>query len=83
LFGRKNSGDARAQLAALSWSQAVIEFGTDGTILAANKSFLDVLGYRLEEILGKHHSMLLPAGQRDSAELRTHRRSASPMRRRQ
>jgi methyl-accepting chemotaxis protein len=70
MFGRKNGGDAQAQLAALSRSQAVIEFNTDGTILAANKNFLDALGYRLEEIQGKHHSMFLPAGQRDSADYR-------------
>ena len=70
MFGRKSGGDAQAKLAALGRSQAVIEFNTDGTILAANNNFLDVLGYRLEEIQGKHHSMFLPAGQRDSAEYR-------------
>ena len=39
MFGRKFSGDAQAQLAAIGRSQAVIEFAMDGTILSANKNF--------------------------------------------
>jgi len=70
MFGRKFSGDAQDQLAAISRSQAVIEFTMDGTILGANKNFLNALGYGLEEIKGKHHSMFVPADQRDSAEYR-------------
>jgi methyl-accepting chemotaxis protein len=70
MFGRKSDGDAQAQVAAINRSQAVIEFAMDGTILTANQNFLNALGYRLEEIKGKHHSMLVPADQRDSAEYR-------------
>jgi methyl-accepting chemotaxis protein len=70
MFGRKFSGDAQAQLAAIGRSQAVIEFAMDGTILSANKNFLNALGYGLEEIKGKHHSMFVPADQRDGAEYR-------------
>jgi methyl-accepting chemotaxis protein len=70
MFGRKQGGDAQAQLAAIGRSQAVIEFALDGTILVANQNFLDALGYRLNEIQGKHHSMFVPPGQRESAEYR-------------
>jgi methyl-accepting chemotaxis protein len=70
MFGRKFSEDAQDQLAAIGRSQAVIEFTMDGTILGANKNFLNALGYGLEEIKGKHHSMFVPADQRDSAEYR-------------
>lgn len=52
--------DALAQLAALNRSQAVIEFDPDGTILTANLNFLQTLGYALEEVRGKHHSLFLP-----------------------
>jgi len=45
------------QTAAISKAQAVIEFQLDGTIVTANDNFLNTLGYRLEEIQGKHHSM--------------------------
>ncbi|MDF0520604.1 PAS domain-containing methyl-accepting chemotaxis protein [Bradyrhizobium yuanmingense] len=68
MFGRKSHGDAQARLDAIGRSQAMIEFNLDGTIISANKNFLDALGYRLEEIQGKHHSMFVPADQRDSAE---------------
>jgi methyl-accepting chemotaxis protein len=70
MFGRNSSGDAQAQVAAINQSQAVIEFAMDGTILTANQNFLNALGYRLEEIKGKHHSMFVPADQRDSADYR-------------
>lgn len=49
---------------------AVIEFSLDGTVLAANQNFLQVMGYRLEEIVGKHHRMFVDAGTRQSAEYR-------------
>ncbi|WP_271628134.1 methyl-accepting chemotaxis protein [Bradyrhizobium sp. CCBAU 11445] len=68
MFGRKSQIDAQARLDAIGRSQAMIEFNLDGTILTANKNFLNALGYRLDEIQGKHHSMFLPADQRDSAE---------------
>ncbi|MDD1522070.1 MULTISPECIES: methyl-accepting chemotaxis protein [Bradyrhizobium] len=68
MFGRKSHSDAQARLDAIGRSQAMIEFKLDGTIVTANKNFLDALGYRLEEIQGKHHSMFVPADQRDSAE---------------
>lgn len=70
MFGRKSHGDAQAQLAAIARSQAMIEFDLDGTILTANKLFLDALGYQLDEIKGKHHSIFVPADQRDSAAYR-------------
>ncbi len=54
---RKGSGEMSDILAALSRSQAVIEFSMDGTILTANENFLKVMGYRIDEIKGKHHSM--------------------------
>jgi len=43
--------------AAIDKSQAVIEFDPDGIILKANANFLNTMGYRLEEIVGKHHKI--------------------------
>ncbi len=70
---RNNSvaANAIAQATAIGKSQAVIEFNLDGTIITANQNFLDAMGYRLDEIQGKHHSMFVEAGERDSAEYRT------------
>ena len=58
------------QLAAISKSQAVIEFEMDGTILNANDNFLRVTGYSLDEIKGKHHSMFVDTETRNSHEYR-------------
>lgn len=46
-------------LKALDRSQAVIEFTLEGKILHANKNFLDVTGYSLNEIIGRHHSIFV------------------------
>ena len=51
--------DHAGQIKALGQSQCVIEFGLDGTILSANDKFLEAFGYRLEEIVGRHHSMFV------------------------
>jgi methyl-accepting chemotaxis protein len=62
--------DALAQVDAISKSQAVIEFNMDGTIVTANRNFLDAMGYRLEEIAGKHHAIFMPREMRESPEYR-------------
>ncbi|WP_242225193.1 methyl-accepting chemotaxis protein [Shinella zoogloeoides] len=46
-------------MAALDRSQAVIHFKPDGTILWANDNFCKTLGYSLNEIVGKHHSLFV------------------------
>ena len=51
--------NAVAVLAALSKSQAMIEFDLSGKILTANDNFCKALGYQLSEIVGKHHSMFV------------------------
>jgi methyl-accepting chemotaxis protein len=50
----------RSQLDAIHRTQAVIEFETDGTIRTANENFLGAVGYRLDEIKGRHHRMFMP-----------------------
>lgn len=56
------------QLAAIGKSQAVIEFNMDGIIQDANENFLNTVGYTLEEIKGKHHSMFVDPTYRASPE---------------
>ncbi|MBS9782238.1 MAG: PAS domain S-box protein [Arcobacter sp.] len=45
------------KLDAISKSQAIIEFDTNGFILDANENFLKATHYTLEEIVGKHHKI--------------------------
>jgi methyl-accepting chemotaxis protein len=56
------------QLAAIDKSQAVIEFDLNGTILTANENFLTTVGYRLDEIVGKHHRIFVDPSQHNSRE---------------
>jgi len=50
-------GSHDAAWRAICRSQAVIEFGPDGGIEWANDHFLSLMGYSLEEIVGRHHRM--------------------------
>jgi methyl-accepting chemotaxis protein len=62
--------DLIGKIDAINRSQAVIEFNLDGTVISANQKFLDLLGYRLEEIKGQHHSLFVDPLDRASAEYR-------------
>ncbi|MCK1642389.1 PAS domain-containing methyl-accepting chemotaxis protein [Bradyrhizobium sp. 157] len=65
-----STADLAGQIAAISKSQAVIEFNMDGTIIGANQNFLRTVGYSLDEIRGRHHSMFVEQTERDSAAYR-------------
>ncbi len=60
--------DLRGQVAAIGKSQAVIEFDLSGNILTANDNFLNAVGYRLDEVQGKHHSIFVESGYAHSSE---------------
>ncbi len=67
-----NSADVgfRAEIEAIERSQAVIRFAMDGTILNANRNFLNVLGYTLDEVKGRHHRIFVEPAYADSADYR-------------
>lgn len=44
---------------ALDRSQAIISFRPDGTIVEVNRRFLDTVGYRMDEVVGKNHRMFV------------------------
>ena len=62
--------DYEGRLRAIDKAQAVIEFDTNGIVLQANQNFLDTLGYRLEEIQGKHHRLFCDDAYAQSPEYR-------------
>lgn len=66
----KATSDQAAIVDAISRSQAMIEFQLDGTIVDANQNFLAVLGYTLDEIKGRHHSMFVEESYRNSLDYR-------------
>ena len=59
---RLQSHDHAAQIEAFSRALTMVEFTTDGTIVNANSNFLAAMGYRMEELRGRHHSMFVEPG---------------------
>src|SRR5690606_1045697 len=51
--------DFAAQIAASSSSQSVVQFTASGEITCANANVLQATGYRLDEIVGQHHSLFV------------------------
>jgi len=62
--------ESSMQLDAISRTQAVIEFNMDGTVITANKNFLTLMGYTLDEIKGRHHSLFVDSDHASSVEYR-------------
>ena len=62
--------DVMGQVSAINRSQGIIHFDMEGAILDANENFLHVLGYRMEEIRGRHHRCLVDADYADTPDYR-------------
>ena len=60
--------DYVGQITALNRSQAVIEFSNDGVIITANPNFLAIMGYTLDEIVGRHHRIFVDSAYANSIE---------------
>lgn len=62
--------DYSGQVEAIGKSNAVIEFDLEGKILTANDNFLGAVGYTMDELKGRHHSMFCEESYRNSSEYR-------------
>ena len=51
--------DYNNQMEAISRVQAIISFTPAGEIITANENFLNAVGYTLQEVVGKHHSIFV------------------------
>ena len=67
---KRKSMSQQGQVEAIDRSLAVIEFEMDGTIVHANDNFLNAVGYALDEIKGKHHSIFAEPSYAASSEYR-------------
>ncbi len=56
---KKKALDFSYKLQAISKSNSIIEFDTNGNILDANDNFLKIFGYKKEEVIGKHHEIFI------------------------
>ncbi|MFB2552437.1 methyl-accepting chemotaxis protein [Ensifer soli] len=62
------SADLKSVFLALNGSQAIIEFRMDGTVLSANENFCRTFDYQPEEIVGKHHRILVDPAEANAAD---------------
>ncbi len=62
------SNENEAKMAALSRVQATIDFKPSGEIIDANDNFFATMGYRRDEIIGKHHRMFVEPSYANSQE---------------
>ena len=62
------AADYEGQISAISKAQAVTEFNVDGTIRTTNDHFLRIVGYGIEDVRGKHHSLFVDPVYRVSQE---------------
>jgi PAS domain S-box-containing protein len=65
---KKKEVDITNRMNAINRSNAVIEFDLEGNIIYANHQFLDIMGYSLEDIKGKKHSLFLEEVYKNSKE---------------
>ena len=63
---KKQSKSDHQVMNALNDASALIEFTPDGSILTANRNFLDLMGYSLEEVQGKKHTIFMPGNEAGS-----------------
>lgn len=68
---KESSAHSKAVLDAINNSVATIYFTPEGVVTHANKLFLDVVGYTLEQLTGKHHRELCDTDYTQSAEYQT------------
>jgi methyl-accepting chemotaxis protein len=68
LFSLFRRSSMAAKLTAIDKAFATIDFSLDGHIITANENFLATVGYTLDEVRGKHHSMFLEPGARGTVE---------------
>lgn len=65
-----SSLETQSRTEAIHRIQAIAEYKLDGTLLAANETFLRLFGYTLEELRGQHHGLLVDPAYRLGNEYR-------------
>ena len=66
----KDEHESQSLLKAIGRSMAVVEFTPEGRVIKANQNFLATMGYRLEEVVGRHHGLFCLAHEREYASYR-------------
>ena len=66
----KDEHESESLLKAIGRSMAVVEFTPQGRVITANENFLTTMGYRMDEVTGRHHGLFCHPHERESAQYR-------------
>jgi PAS domain S-box-containing protein len=69
---QRGQAEVEGTMKVINESMAVVEFDTEGVILKANHNFLDIMGYKQEEIAGEHHRIFVAKDERNSETYRNY-----------
>jgi PAS domain S-box-containing protein len=69
---QRGQAEIEGTMKVINDSMAVIEFDPEGIILKANHNFLDMMGYKQEEIVGEHHRIFVSKDERGTDTYRNH-----------
>jgi PAS domain S-box-containing protein len=62
----RGQAESEGTMRVINDAMAVVEFDPDGNIIKANQNFLDVMGYKQDEIIGEHHRIFVSKDDRAS-----------------
>ncbi|MBB1251473.1 PAS domain-containing protein [Rhizobium sp. G21] len=63
---QEREAEARGQMAAMNATQGLAHYSVDGLLLDANENFLVTMGYHIEELAGRPHSIFLESSNASS-----------------
>lgn len=63
---QRGQSESEGTMRVLNDAMAVVEFDLEGSILKANHIFLDVMGYKNDEIRGENHRIFVPKDERNT-----------------
>jgi len=63
---QRSQVETEGTMLAVNTSLAVAEYDMEGHLTKANPNFLDLVGYRQDEIIGEHHRILVPKEEKNS-----------------
>jgi PAS domain S-box-containing protein len=63
---QRGQSESEGTMRVIDESMAVAEFDVDGNVLKANHNFLDLMGYKQEEVVGEHHRIFITKDERGS-----------------
>jgi len=63
---QRGQSESEGTMRVIDEAMVVVEFDVDGNVLKANHNFLDLLGYKQEEIVGEHHRIFISKDERNA-----------------